>query len=271
MNIGAEILPKLPRDATDRNRTSPFAFTGNKFEFRAVGSSHSCADANIVLNTIVAESLDDIATKLEKLSKKEFDTGLRAILTDIVKKHKRIIFNGDNYSDTWLEEAKKRGLPNYRTTPEALSHYLDKENKVLFDTYNVLNEKELKSRYEVASEEYANKIDIEGRVLLDIAKTVVLPAAVDQLGELAHTYNQIVASGTTAAQNALQGQLEYLGTLTDTLTARIDTLQQAVDAARNETIIDSMNALRETVDALECIIQDSKWPLPKYQEMLFAM
>lgn len=177
IKIGVDTLPPLPCDVTDRNRTSPFAFTGNKFEFRAAGSSQSCANPNIVLNTIVAEAFDEISTKLEALPKAEFQKGLQKILQDIVKKHKRVVFNGDGYNEAWKKEAAKRGLPNLHNTPEALKPLLKPENIALFEKYGVLNASELKSRYEVFMEEYTKKIQIEAALTLNISKTMIMPAA----------------------------------------------------------------------------------------------
>ena len=177
IKIGVDTLPPLPCDVSDRNRTSPFAFTGNKFEFRMAGSSQACASPNIMLNTIVAEAFDEIATQLEALSKADFQKGLQKILQNIVKKHKRIIFNGDGYNDAWKKEAKKRGLPNLPTTTEALKPLIKPENIALFEKYGVFNAAELRSRYEVFMEEYTKKIQIEAGLTLNISKTSILPVA----------------------------------------------------------------------------------------------
>ena len=176
MRIGVDTLPPLPRDATDRNRTSPFAFTGNKFEFRAPGSSQSCGGVNVVLNTIVAESIDEISAELEKFPKEDFLANLQALLQKIIRQHKRVVFNGDGYTQEWVEESAKRGLPNLRTTPEALQPLLDEKNIELFDRYGVLSPKEMKSRYEVFMEEYERKIRIEGELALTMARTMIYPA-----------------------------------------------------------------------------------------------
>jgi len=173
IEVGVSSLPALPRDATDRNRTSPFAFTGNKFEFRAVGSSQSCAGANVVLNTIVAEALDEICAEIENAveSGEEFNAGLQKVLQGIVSRHKRILFNGDNYTAEWLEEAERRGLANLKKTPESLKAITSKESSRLFGKYNVLNERELKSRYEVYQDAYDTTVAIEGHCALTIART----------------------------------------------------------------------------------------------------
>ncbi|HPN88597.1 MAG TPA: glutamine synthetase III [Candidatus Omnitrophota bacterium] len=180
LEIGVDALPKLPRDATDRNRTSPFAFTGAKFEFRAVGSSMSLAGPNIVLNTIVAEALDEICVQLEadKKAKKDFNASVQKILRDIIKKHKRVIFNGDNYTESWVKEAEKRGLPNLRTTPEALEELNTPKAVGLFEKYGVLSKEELKSRYEVYVETYQTIIDYEAKLSADMAKIKIIPTVV---------------------------------------------------------------------------------------------
>ncbi|MGM0443513.1 MAG: glutamine synthetase III [Fibrobacterota bacterium] len=270
MNIGAAILPRLPMDATDRNRTSPFAFTGNKFEFRAVGSSHSCAGANITLNTIVAEALDQLATRMETISGDNFEAGLQKILADVLKSHKRIIFNGDNYSDEWTQEAARRGLLNLRTTPEALPALTTEKNRALFSMYGVMNERELESRLEIFTEEYDHTIDIEAKIALEIGRTKILPAAAAQLEQYAATLSALheVKSAGTAA---IQGELDTLGTLTDRLYDALNELSSALDAGRSAATITAMEALRTVVDSLEDCIDDSSWPLPKYREMLFVM
>ncbi len=270
MDVGADILPKLPKDATDRNRTSPFAFTGNKFEFRAVGSSHSCSGANIVLNTIVAESLDEIATEMEKLDKNSFEKGLQKILSGIIKEHKRIIFNGDNYSDGWVKEAEKRGLPNLVSTPDALPRFIDKKNINLFSKYKVMNDTEVKSRYEVFTEEYSNKIDIEGKVTLDISKTRVIPAAVSQLTEYSAALSS-VESVKGAGGKALKESIETLGSLLDDLSSANSNLEEAIKKGKPEKTLNSMNSVREVLDKLESVMDDTKWPFPKYREMLFIL
>ena len=181
MKIGVDTIPVMPRDTTDRNRTSPFAFNGNKFEFRAVGSSQSCAGANIVLNTITSEVFDEISTQLEAVKKKsDFNKTLQNILQKMVKKHKRIIFNGDNYSKDWIKEAKKRGLPNLKKTPEALKAIITQKAEKVFEKYNVLSKTELHSRYEVFVENYDTTIKIEGKLASDMALTMILPVAIKQ-------------------------------------------------------------------------------------------
>ena len=260
--VGVSHLPELPRDATDRNRTSPFAFTGNKFEFRAVGSSQSCAGANIVINTMVADVLDDMCTELEKAGKAEFNKALQALLSRMLKKHKRVIFNGDNYSDAWKKEAKRRGLSNMMTTPESLKAIVAKENIEMFERHHVLSERETHSRYDVYMEAYEKTIHIESGVALTIARTMILPAAVRYLGEL----SDVKSSGT-----ALKGLAKSVNALVDDLIKAAASLEKAAKGGRAADILGKMAAVRAVVDKLEAVIPDDLWPLPTYAEMMFMM
>ncbi len=270
MKIGVDALPTLPRDATDRNRTSPFAFTGNKFEFRAVGSTQSCAGPNIILNTIVAEALDEIATVLEQAKPEDFNQVLQTTLQGIIKKHKRVIFNGDNYSADWVIEAEKRGLPNLRTTPEALKVLDAEKNIALFEKYDVLTKAELHSRYEVFIEEYNTKITIEGGLASHMARTIILPAAVTYQKNL---LDNLVKLSTVGISNGSAGQkliAEKVGSLIDATVFGCDKLDAALSSEDSAAIIEAMNSLREVVDQLELDVDDNIWPLPKYSEMLFT-
>lgn len=269
MQIGVDTLPPLPMDATDRNRTSPFAFTGNKFEFRAVGSSQSCAGPNITLNTIVAESFDEIATVLEKAGKKDFNKTLQALLQSIIKKHKRVIFNGDNYSDAWLKEATKRGLYNFRKTPEALDRLVAKENIALFEKYKVLSNAEVHSRYEVFKEEYHKKLKIEGELALNMVNTMYLPTAVAQMNKLADTAAKLAAIGVKAGVKEIKASIEEIGGILAKIDAAAAALKKEVAADKPAKIAEALFPLRKAVDALELVVDDSLWPLPKYSEMLF--
>ncbi len=269
MRIGVDTLPQLPRDATDRNRTSPFAFTGNKFEFRAPGSSQSCAGPNTVLNTIIAESLDSISEKLEQCPPEKFNARLQKILQGIIKRHKGIIFNGDNYTDEWREEAAKRGLPNAVSTPEAIKAIIAPENVALFEKYNVLTGKELDSRYEVFLEEYHGKVQIEGEIALEIARSMIIPAVSAEYQQVVSALNAGKAAGISAGSAGLRQKAEVLGKGLDDLSAKTAELVAALDDC-HETIIDNMNSLRRTVDELELVTADKNWPLPKYREMLFV-
>ncbi len=283
MEIGVTVLPKLPRDAGDRNRTSPFAFTGNKFEFRAVSAGQSIAGPNTVLNTIVAESLDYVATRLEADVKagKDFNKAVQSLLATIIKENKRVIFNGDGYTEEWHKEAAKRGLPNLKTSVEAIPYLISKEAVELFGKYKVLSEKEVHSRYEIYLENYKKTITIEGLMTASMARTMILPAAL--------TYQSEVAGSITSAKAAgLKGKSlsEQQKILTE-LGAAIAGFHQAIDKldAINEhhakgdslahakysrdVVIPAMNAVREYGDTLEAMVSDSVWPLPTYREMLF--
>ncbi len=269
MKIGVDTLPPLPRDATDRNRTSPFAFTGNKFEFRAPGSSQSCAGANIVINTIVAESLDEIASELEKFPKKSFNEKLQLLLQKIIKEHKRVIFNGDGYTAAWKKEAAKRGLPNFPSTPEALGAFVSEKSKELFGKFNVFTEAELESRYEIFMEEYAKKIKIEGELSLSLARTVIMPAASKQLAELAESIMNQKNAGIAAGLAAKKAMAETIGGLLDNVDSCCKDLEEALKTGNQAPVVKAMAALRHNVDALELNVDDELWPLPKYREMLF--
>lgn len=263
LQIGVTHLPDLPRDATDRNRTSPFAFTGNKFEFRALGSNQSCAGANVVINTMVAAVLDEICTELEKASKKDFNKALQNMLSRLLKKHKRVIFNGDNYADAWKAEAKKRGLPNLVKTPEALKSLLKADNIKLFEKYSVLSATELKSRYEVYMEAYEKSIAIEASCSLTIAKTMVLPAAIRWIAEIGDAKNVSAGAGVKALAKKVSLAVEEL-------LKAIDGLEKVIGKGDVKEIA-GMTSLRASVDQLESMIPDDLWPLPSYAEMMFMM
>jgi glutamine synthetase len=277
---GVSVLPELPKDAGDRNRTSPFAFTGNKFEFRAVGSSFNIAGPNTVLNTIVAESLDYIATELEKAVKggKKLEAAVQELLPRIVKEHKRVLFDGDGYSEAWHKEAEKRGLPNMKTTIDALPVVVKKSTIDLFTKYKVYTEGELKSRYNILSEAYVKTITIEGRTALGIARTQILPAALRYQKEVADSIAAAKAAG--ASSGAGVKELGELISTINALTAGINKLEHALDhhvdgepydhakAAQSGPLV-AMNELREVADKLEGMVADDLWPLPTYREMLF--
>jgi glutamine synthetase len=274
------VLPKLPRDAGDRNRTSPFAFTGNKFEFRAVGSSASISGANTVLNTIVAESLDFIATNLEAAVKsgKSLADAIQALLPGIIKDSKKVIFNGNGYSEEWHAEAEKRGLPNLKNTVEVLPVITRKDTIELFSKYKVYTERELQSRLNILSEVYVKTLTIEGKTALGIAKTMILPAALKYMGDVATSVAAAKSAGIATPPGA-----DTLKTLTDNIAALqkgISALDHAVghsaegepyDHAKyaREKIFPALNDLRAAADTLETIVSDDLWPLPTYREMLF--
>jgi len=264
LRIGADMLPALPRDATDRNRTSPFAFTGNKFEFRAPGSSQSCSEPNVVLNTIVAEAFDMIAGQLEKLDEKNFHTGLQKILQKIVKEHKRVLYNGNGYTDEWVKEAEKRGLPNIRTSMEALQALVDEDNIALFEKYGVMNRAEMRSRYEINVEDYHKRIHIEGEVARDLAKNVILPKVVEAYSGALKTNEMALNQGFPG----VDAYVKSLGEGVKNLSAAIATMETSLEG-EHEGIIAAMAGLRKIVDGLEKVVPDELWPLPKYREMLF--
>jgi glutamine synthetase len=268
IEIGVSTLPDLPRDATDRNRTSPFAFTGNKFEFRAVGSSQSCAGANIVLNTIVADSLDYICTQLEAAADKDFNESLQDVLAAIIKTHKRVLFNGDNYTAEWHAEAEKRGLPNLRTTPDALKAMQTEKAVALFEKHRVLSACELESRHEVYQETYETMIEIEARCALTMAKTMIAPVALEYQAELADTVATVTAAG--GSSEAAKGLLVSVCAETDKLYKRITELESVAESDTVKTIA-IMGELRAAVDELEGLLPYDAWPLPSYAEMLFIL
>jgi glutamine synthetase len=269
LGLGAEVLPKLPLHGGDRNRTSPFAFTGNKFEFRALGSSMSLGFVNAVLNTIVAESVDELTALLEKqlkANKGDLTAAVSEVVKDVWERNKQVVFNGDGYSEAWHKEAEERGLYNLPTTPDALPWLVEKQTIRAFENYNVLTERELESRFEVFVEQYATKLNIEAEVAASIARTMILPAAVRHLTELK-------ASGVSALAEEVEPLVEELH-------ARLLELEKANDhngpegglkhaKYMRDTVIPAMNAVREIADRLERIVADDLWPLPKYSEMLF--
>lgn len=265
MEIGVDSLPKLARDATDRNRTSPFAFTGNKFELRAVGSTASCATANTVLNLICAAALDEMLDSLEKevAEGKDFHIALQELLTREVNAHDRIIFDGNGYSDEWVEEAARRGLPNIKTTPEALKAYLDENVVNLFEKYNVLSREELKSRYVIGNEHYENIITLETECSLRIAKTMILPAAISYATELAD-------SADAVESKALSHYASEAADLVDDLLDGIRLLEKALQKNVAEENVKAMEKVRAAADALELIVPENQWPLPGYGEMFFV-
>jgi glutamine synthetase len=270
VELGATSLPVLSKDATDRNRTSPFAFTGNKFEFRAVGSSAPIYWPQTVLNTAVADSLKKLADDLEALDAQDM-TGLTGILRDIARANKHVLFEGNGYSEEWHAEAAKRGLPNNRTTVDALPALTTKKAKALFADFGVLSERELASRVEISWERYVKIQDIEANCAADIATTMILPAAVRYLGQLGQAPS---SRGATAV-------CERVSALTDSLVDRVGALQHAQHKAHEagsvpgearafvDAVIPAQEALRAVVDELETVVADDLWPLPKYRELLF--
>ncbi|HBF34627.1 TPA: glutamine synthetase type III, partial [Candidatus Sumerlaeota bacterium] len=285
MEVGVTALPHLPKDATDRNRTSPFAFTGNKFEFRAVGSAQSIAPANMALNTIVAQSLNEIATRLEKDIKagKDFNASVQALLQDLFTEHKAIIFNGNGYSEEWQKEAEKRGLPNLTNSVDALEKFTDSKIVKVFEKVGVFNAREVEARREILLENYTTTVSIEALLAVDMGRTIILPAAIKYQTELALSLNAVKAALGEKAD--VTAQKELLDTVTRLVTDLKKNLS-ALDAARSEIeatdssalnkaklyrdkVLPLMKAARKAADELETIVDDEIWPLPKYREMLF--
>jgi glutamine synthetase len=268
LGLGTPVLPPLPMHGGDRNRTSPFAFTGNKFEFRALGSSQSLALPNTVLNTIVAEAIEELSAKLEATLKQ--DTDLNTAVVDIVREtysaNKQVCFDGDNYDEAWHTEAEKRGLANLRTTPDALPWLVEKQTVATFERYKVLSERELESRFEVMVEQYTTRLNIEAETAASIARTMLLPAAVRHLGDLK-------AGGHDALVAETQ---ELVGEFYDAILAleranEDHPADEGLELARwmRDNVVPAMDATRSVADRLERIVADDLWPLPKYSEMLF--
>ena len=269
LRVGVDTLPSLPKDTTDRNRTSPFAFTGNKFEFRAPGSSQNCAQSQMVLNTIVAESIDAICDRLDGM-KGDFNANLQSLLQYEVKAHKRVIFSGDGYSAAWPKEAAKRGLPNLRDTMAALAPLKDPRNVALFEKYGVLSRTEMLSRWEIGMEDYHRRIRIEAAISLEIARSMIRPVVADEFSRLATALGQAKSDGLKFGIRGLTALSSKLGAGLDDLHVKCDRLEKALARRRHEAQIAAMNDLRRTVDRLESLVDDSRWPLPKYREILFV-
>ena len=279
MHVGADVLPEIPRDSGDRNRTSPMAFTGNRFEFRAVGANQSIAGPLVALNTIMAESLDYCATKLEAAdtsTPEKLGAAVEAVVKDIYTECKSVVFNGDGYSDEWHAEAAKRGLPNLKTTADALPVLKTKEVADLFEKYDVLTARETESRYEVYAEQYIMSINVESNLMLEIGKTVIFPAAIRYQGELATSLANLKEIGIETDADTLKyitGLIAGMQSAIKTLEAAKENAPEDPEAACNycrDTIIPAMVVLREVADKLEGIVADDLWPLPTYQEMLFV-
>ncbi|MBQ7394927.1 MAG: glutamine synthetase III [Lentisphaeria bacterium] len=269
IKIGVDTLPSLPKDATDRNRTSPFAFTGNKFEFRAPGASQSCSGVSMILNTIVTESVDYLASRLENVPKDEFNNALQSLLKEVILEHRRIIFNGDNYSVAWVEEAKRRGLPNTPGAIEALKALKSEKAQELFRKYGVLHSSEIISRHDVFVEEYHRKIRIEGEVALEMVRSQIYPAALNEFARASAALESAKNNALKHGITALEETAETLGRLLDELYRGCRELESALSDS-HEKITAAHHKLRLTVDELELVMDDSSWPLPKYREMLFV-
>ena len=280
MMIGADTLPVLPTDPGDRNRTSPFAFTGNRFEFRAPGSMQTVNGPMVTINTIMAEALDYMATQLETAVADgvEFDTAVQNLLTEIITEHGAVVFNGDGYSDNWQIEAESRGLPNLRTTLDALPELISESAMELFEKYKVFNHREMHSRYEIGLEQYALTGFVEARLTLEMGQTSVLPAAVRFQTELAQNVAALAAAGIdadTAALKAVSAPLADLRSALATLKSALesdpggDALAEATHA--KDALLPAMSSVRSAADVLESMVADDLWPLPTYQEMLYIL
>jgi glutamine synthetase len=281
LDLGASSLPHLPRHTGDRNRTSPFAFTGNKFEFRAVGSTAAVAWPNTVLNVIIAESIDFIATELEKVGGRKptatkIESSVRQVLKQIIKKHRRICFDGDNYSKDWEKEAEKRGLPNLRSGAEALTSFKSKTAPSLFRKAGVLSARELKARIEVLQEIYTTCLEIEARTLITMIRTQVLPATLRYQAELADVVTSTQAAGVDCMDT--EESLQLIVNLGSDMQAGLNTLNSALSSAPSDTtkhsqhahdkLLPAMEAIRQASDAVESMLPAELWPLPTYAQML---
>ena len=280
MKLGVDVLPRFPQDTTDRNRTSPLAFTGNKFEFRMLGASNSIASANVMLNTAVAESLKIYADRLE--GAEDFENALHQMIKKTIKDHKRIIFNGNGYDGAWIAEAEKRGLSNYPTTPDCLMHSLDEKNVQMLTAHRVLSYTELRSRCEIQLENYCKTVIIEANTMVDMARRQILPAVQGYTAELCGTLAAKKAVSKTAPCNYETGLIEKLSMLSDQIADRADALQQAVAGlnkaegveqeayAIRDRVLTAMAQLRASADEAETVTAEKYWPFPTYGELLFS-
>lgn len=283
MEIGVHVLPHFPKDTTDRNRTSPFAFTGNKFEFRMLGSSLSISGPNVVLNTIIAEALKQFADVLEPEKDKNFTAALNKLIRETIKKHKRIIFNGNGYDDAWIKEAEKRGLLNLKTTPDCLPEFVSPKNIKLFTEHKVFTEAEMHSRYEILLENYVKVLNIEAGTMISMSKKYIFPAVAAYIKDLSKTVNATKTAAPNATCKAEEALIERLSALESSLYDRTNELEAQVAAAEamadmqkradyyKDEVIKAMEALRADADALELITAKSYWPMPTYGDMLFKV
>ena len=281
LKIGVHALPRFPKDTTDRNRTSPFAFTGNKFEFRMPGSSASISGINVVLNTAVAESLAQFADALE--GSKDFEADLQALIRSVLIKHKRILFNGNGYDDAWLAEAERRGLLNLRTTPEALPYYLADKNVALFTKHRVYTRTEMEARYEIHLENYSKILNIEALTMLEMARRDIMPAVSSYLRELSETATAIHAVSVTADCSYEESIIPEMSALLGDAYRKVRSLDEALMGAKavegsqalanyyRDKVFSAMAELRITIDQLETMTPSDKWPVPSYGDLLFSV
>ena len=285
MDIGAKVLPHFVKDNTDRNRTSPFAFTGNKFEFRMLGSSSSVANPNIILNTAVAESLSQFYKKLKDVPAEEMDKAIHELLKQTIADHKRVIFNGNGYTDEWLEEAEKRGLYNLVSTPDALPHFIDEKNEKLLTSHHIFTDAELHSRYEIKLENYVKTLHIEANTMIEIIQKDLLPSITTYMEKVAQTAalkKSVVPNISVSGETSL---LTRLTELAETMTADLEKLKTDTAMAEYETdkdllksaklyqsvVLADMEKVRESADAAEALIPDSILPYPTYGKLLFSI
>ncbi len=281
MKIGVHTLPTIPKDSTDRNRTSPFAFTGNKFEFRMLGSASSVSDVNTILNTAVAEELKYFAEELEKA--RDFESELHDLIKDTIAKHKRIIFNGNGYDNSWVEEAERRGLANLKTTPDALKHLMDTKNVLLFTGHRIFSKEELAARYDIMMENYCKVINIEALTMLDMSRKDILPAISDYCKELAETISSKKAVCADIDCTYEQETLSNLSSLVSAMYKQVNKLDEDLIKIKSteditemgdyykNTILSDMTAIRISSDMMETVASSEKWPYPSYGELLFGV
>ena len=281
MEVGVDMLPKLPRDTTDRNRTSPFAFTGDKFEFRMVGSSASISCPNVMLNTIVAESLSLFADELEQAD--DFQKALHKLIKRTIRENKRIIYNGNNYSEEWVKEAEKRGLLNLTNAVDALSHYADEKNIKLFAKHKIYTEAEVRSRMQILLESYVKTVHIEALTLLDMIKKEIIPSVLKYLKDVSQTmaakeslagnYSCLLESTLLTRASNLGGALYQRTEELETIVGDSPSREDVLTAARyyRDKVIPGMDALRAVADELEMVIGRSYWPFPTYNDLLFGV
>jgi glutamine synthetase len=277
LDIGVDTLPELPKDNTDRNRTSPFAFTGNKFEFRMVGSSQSISGPNVALNTIVADALDEIATRLEKAGKNR-NAEITAIVKETWKKHSKVVFNGNNYAEEWVKEADKRGLPNVRNAVAALEAFVTPKAMKLFEKHKVLSKEELHSRYDIYLEQYSKHINIEANTAVQMTRRQFIPAAMRFMTELG---NSVAATGKhgvvqrelLAQVGELLGAVQKKAAAVESEAGRAKSIGEVPKqaAAFRDKVFPALQKLRADVDELEGIVPRDLWPVPSYSDMLFKL
>ena len=282
LKIGLSSMPTLPQDVSDRNRTSPMAYTGNKFEFRMLGSSMSIADCNTVMNLMMCDVLSKIADRLEKCS--DINAEVRDIIKDIMREHKRVIFNGNNYSREWVEEAERRGLPNITNSVDAFDAAIAEKNIALFERFGVLTERELKARYGIYHDNYVNTLNIEALTMIEMSKRQILPAIISYTNFLSSSLNSLKETGLALDVSLQAGMLKDVTAAGVQFRANLSKLEKLVDKVKCESfesikarsvfyrdkIVPAMEALRETADRLENLLGDKNWPIPTYTDLMFG-